>query len=171
MGTIKTRKNKAVVTSYYADVRRKGYAPSYESFFRLTDAKRWIQDVESGMRGRRFVSQREATERTLSEAIDRYMEDELVKKPRSISQQKPQVEWFKRVAGLRVLSDLNAAKISDIKRHFPKEEIRPGVTRSGQTWNRYQSILSCVFQMCCGEWQWMEHNPARRIKREKEGQG
>ena len=40
-----------------------------------------------------------------------------------------------------------------------------------QSWNRYISSLSCVFQCCIRDWEWLETNPARRIRREREAPG
>jgi hypothetical protein len=87
------------------------------------------------MRSGRLTNQRDSTKRTLSEAIDGYIEEELVKKPRLYPQQKLQLEWFKIVAGFRLLSQIFAATVNDIKRSVLQEEIKPGGTRSGQTWN------------------------------------
>lgn len=171
MGTIRTRKGKDGSVTYYAEVRRKGYAPAYDAFERLTDAKRWIQDTESNMRGGRYSNQVEAKKKTLSDAIDRYVREELPKKPKSYDQQLRQLNWFKEKLGYRYLIDVSPAVISEVKGKFLTEDARGGEPRKPQTWNRYHAIISCVLQMCCGEWQWVEYNAARRVKREKEGKG
>ena len=171
MGAIKSRKGKDGKITYYAEVRLKGHAPAYESFSRLTDAKRWIQDTESSMHVGRYTTQTESKKRTLSDAIDRYVREELPKKPKSYDTQLRQLNWFKKSMGYRLLFDITPAVMSEIKGKFLTENGRLGEPRKPQTWNRYHSALSCVFQMCAGEWQWMEYNPARRVKREREPQG
>lgn len=123
------------------------------------------------MRAGRHSTKTEAKKRTLSEAIDRYIQEELIKKPKSIYQQGLQLKWFKEQIGYRLLIDVTPALISEVKSKFINEEIREGVKRKPQTWNRFHSAISCVLQMCAGEWQWLETNPARKIKREKEAPG
>lgn len=75
-----------------------------QTFNGLTKAKLWLQGTEAAMRSGRFLNQQEAKKHTLSEAIDRYIEDELPKKPRSYEEQKYKLEWFKKVAGYTLLS-------------------------------------------------------------------
>lgn len=171
MGTIKARKGKSGSTSYQALVRRRGHPPACKTFTRLTDAKRWVQDVESGFRTGHFVNQTEATKHTLGEAIDRYIEEELRRKPLSAKKQKSQLIWFKDQLGYKLLSEITPAAISKLKTSFLQQTTSKGTLRKGPTWNRYQAALSCVFQMCCGEWEWVESNPVRRIKRERETAG
>lgn len=48
MATIRKRETKSGV-SFLARVRLKGCPPQTATFKRLTDAKKWIQDTESGM--------------------------------------------------------------------------------------------------------------------------
>ena len=171
MGAIRKRESKNGKISYQAEVRVRGFPRTLKTFSRLTDAKRWIQSTETAFRTGRFVTDNEATKHTLDEAIDRYIEEELPKKPRSYDSQKRQLLWFRKHLGFKLLSDVTPSVLSKCKRTFLKEEIREGVCRKPQTWNRYQAALSCTFQMCCGEWEWMELNPVRRIKREKEPKG
>ena len=40
-----------------------------------------------------------------------------------------------------------------------------------QSWNRIISSISCVFEMCTRDWQWIEVNPTRRMRREREAPG
>ena len=43
--------------------------------------------------------------------------------------------------------------------------------RSPATCNRYISGLSVILQLCVEEWNWLEQNPARRIRRFPESEG
>lgn len=133
-------------------MRRKGSLPAYESFDRLTDAKCWVQDVESNMRAGRHSTKTEAKKGTLSDAIDRYIKEELIKKPKSVYQQGLQLKWFKEQVGYRLLIDVTPALLSEVKSKFINKEIRAGVKRKPQTWNRFHSAISRVLQMCAGEW-------------------
>lgn len=171
MGAIKKRKSKAGKISYQAEVTRKGFPRAYKTFSRLTDAKRWIQDIESGFRTGHYINKSEATKHTLGEAIDRYIAEELGKKPQSLKKQSGQLNWFKDRIGYKPLSDVTPAVIHRLKTQFLQHKTSRGEFRKGQTWNRYSAALSCVFQMCCGEWEWTENNPVRRAKREKQPAG
>jgi len=171
MGAIRERKNKKGKVVFYAEVRRKGQTAICKSFLRLTDAKAWIQDTETTIRSGRYVSQIEAQRHTITDAIDRYVLEELSKRPKSYPDQYPKLVWFKSQFGTRLLSELSPAVITEVKGKFLREEIRVGITRHPQTWNRYLSALSCVLQRCVGDWEWMENNPARRVRREREAPG
>jgi integrase len=171
MGSIKERKGRGGKTVYYAEVKRRGFPAAYRSFARLTDARQWIQDVEHNVRSGRYISQVEAQRHTLAEAIDRYIEDELPKKTGSYRDQKRQLLWFKERIGRKSLLDVSPALLTEIKGQFLKDDTRYGKKRCPQTWNRYHSALSRVFEMCTRDWQWMETNPLRRVRREKEAQG
>ena len=48
MGTIRTRKGKDGSVSYYAEVRRKGYAPAYDAFERRKAEKEARKAVKRG---------------------------------------------------------------------------------------------------------------------------
>ena len=61
MGTIRQRKDRLGKTVFDAEVRHKGFPMAYRTFFRLTDARFWVQDIEANMRaGRvRYLSDNE----------------------------------------------------------------------------------------------------------------
>ena len=167
MGTIKKKESKGK-TYFYAEVRRKGLPPAYKSFRRLTDAKTWIQDVEASIRAGRYQPQTEAPRHTLAEAIDKFIEEEMPRRGLlSAADQKRQLLWFKEEIGWKLLSDVSPSLLSTVRSKFLSGVNRHGRARQPQSWNRNLSALSVLFQTCVGEWEWMEFNPARRIRREK----
>jgi len=171
MGAIKERKNKKGKVVYYAEVRHTGQKPFYKSFSRLTDAKQWIQDLESSLRSGRIQAETEAQRHTLTEAIERYILEEVHKKPKVIKDHLRCLAWFKEQAGSKYLCDVTPALITQLKGVFLRGTTRYQVLRKPQTWNRYLSVLSCVLQICAQDWEWMEFNPARRVRREREAPG
>ena len=57
-----------------------------------------------------------------------------------------------------------------------RDKLSLGITyrkklRSPATCNRYISGLSVILQLCVEEWNWLEQNPARRIRRFPESEG
>ena len=118
-----------------------------------------------------YQPQIEAQRHTLAEAIDRFIQEETPKGKKSFKDQKRQILYFKERIGFRLLSDTTPAILSEVKSKFLAEDSRYSKKRQPRTWNRYHSALSRVFEMCRNEWQWMENNPLRRIRREREVPG
>lgn len=171
MGSIRERKTKDGGNYFEAEVKRKGFQSAYKTFARKTDAKAWIQDIETSMRLGRYAPQVEAQRHTLAQAIDRFVTEELPKKPRYLVDQKREILWFKEQIGQHSLAEITPALLCELKGKFLRGTTRYNRTRKPQTWNRYISSLSCVLEMCMREWMWTESNPARRIRREKEAPG
>ncbi len=171
MGSIRERKTKEGINFFEAEVKRKGFPTACKTFSRKTDAKLWIQDIETTMRLGRYLPQLEAQNHTLAAAIDRFILEELPKKPRYLVDQKREILWFREEIGQRSLAEVNPALLCELKGKFLRGVTRYNRVRKPQTWNRYISSLSCVLEMCMREWMWIESNPARRIRREKEAPG
>ena len=55
MASIRKHKTKNGKVKFYVQIRLKGHAPQVASFDRLTDAKKWIQEVESSIRNNRYL--------------------------------------------------------------------------------------------------------------------
>ncbi len=172
MGTIKKVKNRKGDLVFDATVRRKGLPPSCKRFKRLTDARRWIQDVESDIRAGRYQPKSEAARHTLAEAIDRFIEEEIPRRQRVNSlDQKRQLLWLKGLWGYKLLCEVSPSLLIETRKMFFQGVNKHGKARKPQSWNRCLSTLSVMFQSCLNEWEWMEYNPARRIRREKEAPG
>ena len=173
MGSIYERPTKNGKVVYDASVRRKGTKKIYRTFQRLTDARNWVLDTESDIRHGRNqpIPQPEPRKHTLANAIERFMLDELPKKPRCIKDQTRHLLWFKKRAGEKFLSDINPALLTELKSIFMRGTTRFKRPPRPQSWNRYISSLSCVFQCCVQDWEWLETNSARRIRKEREAPG
>jgi hypothetical protein len=118
MGTIRERKSGKGKAVYHACVRRSGFPKTYRAFSRLTDAKAWIQDMESNIRSGRYLPQAEAQRHKLSEAIDRYIEEELPKKPKAFHDQKRELLWYSAEIGSRLLSEISPAVLNVLESLF-----------------------------------------------------
>jgi len=171
MGTIVERKTGKGKTVFIASVRRQGFPKSYQSFSRLTDAKLWIQDLEFKMRSGISCAQPESERHTFTDAIDRFILEELPKQPKNLPNQKVHLLWFKKQLGFKVLADISPALLTELKGKFLRETSRNNKLRKPQTWNRYMTSISCVFEACCRDWQWLDLNPTRRVRREREAPG
>jgi integrase len=171
MGTITERRTGKGKIVFDAAVRRRGCKKTYRSFTRLTDAKDWIQEMEYKIRAGVITPPSDADQHTLSDAIERFLIEELPKKPKIFKDQKRHILWFKKQIGYKKLSQVTPALITEMKGKFLRERTNYTRLRKPQTWNRYLSGISCVFDVCCKDWQWLEHNPARRVRKEREAPG
>src|SRR5450759_2290066 len=71
---IQERRNYDGSISYRAQVRMRGFQPLSKTFRRKTDAKRWIEETKTKIRGGNMVSN-EASRTTLREALNRYKKE------------------------------------------------------------------------------------------------
>ena len=93
MATIEKRNMLDGTIHFRVRVRLRGFPPQTASFKRLTDAKKWVQQIESAIREGRHFKTVESRKHTLQEAVDRYIESVLPhKKPNSQRDQKTQLE-------------------------------------------------------------------------------
>jgi len=164
MATIRERKTSKGETRYQAQVRLKGFPPQNATFNRKTDAKRWIQQVESAIREGRHFKTSSAKKRTLSDLVDRYIEEILPTKPKSIKQQKRQLLWWKDAIGYYSLADITPALLGETR-----DKLHQG--RQPATVVRYMAALSHAFTIAVNEWEWLENNPMRKVRRPKEPRG
>ncbi len=168
MASIEQRSNSKGEVSYRAKVRLKGYPPQSATFKRKTDAKNWISDTESAIRNGRYFQGSESKKHTLSELIDRYIENVLPDKSSSkifLKNQEFQLKWWKAQIGDYLLSDITASKISALKDKLVEEKNRP------TTANRYLAALSHCYNTAINEWEWTNENPVKKVKKSKESSG
>ena len=93
---------------FHVQVRMSGFPARTASFPTRRQAERWATTVEAEMiEGRHFRSV-EARRRTLGEAIDRYLLEELPKK-RSGSTHRSNLPWWKKHLGHLKLADVAPA--------------------------------------------------------------
>lgn len=172
MAVIEKRTASNGTTSYRVKVRLKGYPAQSATFERVTDAKKWVQDTESAIREGRYFKTVEAKKHTVKELIERYEKEILPRKPKSIIDQKIQLDWWKEQIGAYLLSDITPSLITEYRGKLLSEPSkRGGLKRTDATANRYCAVLSHCFTVAYKEWEWMQENPMLRIKKLKEPRG
>lgn len=171
MGTIREVTKKDGTTSFHAEVRLRGH-PSQRSSFRTKSlAKKWIQDVESGIRDGRHFKTVESKRHTVSEMIDRFIAQWLPKFPGRKKKQTALLLWWKEKIGHLLLSDLTSAVIAECRDQLLIEKTRRGTLRSSSTTNRYLSALSKNLSVAVNEWGWLDDTPIRKVSKPSEGKG
>ena len=171
MASIRKRTDKDGNISYHVQVRMKGYPTQTASFKRLTDAKNWVSLTEAAILEGRHFKTSEAKKRTFDDLVQRYITDVLPQKPASYAKQKAQLEWWNQRLGKYLLCDVTTALIVQHRDELSKTLTQYGKPFSPATINRYLAVLSHAFSMAAGEWEWLQENPVKRVKKRSEPDG
>ncbi|NGX41014.1 MAG: Tyrosine recombinase XerD [Candidatus Anoxychlamydiales bacterium] len=170
MASIRKHQTKDGKIKFHVQIRLKGHAPQTASFDRLTDARKWIQEVESSIRNNRYFKTAESRKHDFNQLADRYIASVLPEK-KTASDQKAQLFWWKKHIGNMLLADITPSIISEYKEKLLTEKTKKGKKRTGSTANRYLSIISHVFTVACKEWGWVRENPLSFVSKLKEPKG
>ncbi len=85
------------------------------TFDRKSDAQKWAGDRETNVRQNRHFKYAEAKKHTVGEAIDRYIETVLPRKPKSAYIREPQLIRWRDEIGNTLLADLHPPLIVDCR--------------------------------------------------------
>ena len=171
MANIEKRISSDGETSYRVKVRLKGYPTQNATFERLTDAKKWASATETAIREGRHFKTAEAKKHTLGELIDRYTNEVLSHKQKSAANQKHYLKYWKDCLGDYTLVDVTSAKITEHRNKLVGTKNTYGKEIGPVTANRYTTALGHVFSIAVNEWEWVENNPVRKIKKYPENRG
>lgn len=171
MPTIEKRPTRQGDIAYRAKVRVKSHHTVTATFSRQDDAERWAYNTETSIRDGRFSPAIAAPNRVVGELIDRYITDVLPTKPRNARSQKSQLLWWKNKIGSVPLSQLRSSTITDCRDELLERKTPRGTRTSNATVVRYLAVLSHVFSIAEKDWNWIEHNPVRKVRKPKEARG
>jgi integrase len=171
MATLEERRHKDGTVTYRVKVRRKGYRTLSRTFKQKTRAKQFIRKIESDIDQGSHSTNTEASKRSLAEAIDRYSQFTLPKKPKSQNQQTMQLSWWKQQIGDLKLAQVTPAVLSESRTLLAHEQTNKGIPRSDSTVNRYMAVISHLFTIAMKEWGWINSNPCRRLSKLTEPRG
>lgn len=170
MASIEKRLGKDGKPHYRAKIRLKGAQPQSETFERLTDAKKWVQSVESAIREGRHFNTSEAKKRTVKELLDKY-EAQVVPQKKSQKTQLGMLSWWRSELGDYRLADVSPALVADCRDKLQNEVLKSKKQRSPSTALKYLVLLSHVFTLAVKEWGWVESNPVSKVTKPKEPRG
>jgi integrase len=186
MAAIRERVTSKGTRRYHVQVRMTGFPARTASFPTRRQAERWARTIEGQMVDGRHFRDAEARNRTLAEAIDRYVLEEVPKK-RDGRMHTVNLSWWRRKLGSTKLADITPAVLIDHRSRLqrepyrradptrPKSEHEGGPVReyerSASTVNRYLAALSHVFTVARREWQWLHINPMENVGKLKEPGG
>ncbi|NGX51161.1 MAG: Tyrosine recombinase XerC [Chlamydiae bacterium] len=171
MANIQERKSKDGKTTYRVQIRLKGYPSQTATFSRKTDARKWVQQIESAIREGRHFKTAESKKHTLGDLIDRYIKTVVPGKKQYGVTQTAQLLWWKQELGSFLLSDITPALIAE-----KRDKLLQGFTyrktkRSPSTVVRYLAALSHAFSVAVREWGWIEDSPVRKVSKPSEPRG
>lgn len=168
MATIRRRKTQSGRVRWYVEIRRKGHRAIRQTFATKTAAANWATGVEEDLRKRRLQPLLEAERHTVSEAIDRYLDDHLAElgSARDRRDRRGHLAWWRQRIGHLTLAAVTPAAISDARR-----ELVIVRSVSGATSNRYLAAISSVLGLAQREWLWTQDNPCRHVRRRPESRG
>lgn len=169
MAYIQQRINARGKSSYRARVRIQGHPDLSETFSTKREAKTWATRMEVEIKQGRYFPKDESKEKTFGQMIDRYIQKELPKKPKSFAKQSMQLNWWKKHLKDYFLCHITTGMLSEVKEKLLCEMTFRKKLRSTSTANRYLAALSGVFFIAVKEWGWLKENPLINISRFKEG--
>ena len=186
MPTIRERAKADGTRVFHVQVRMSGFPARTASFPTRRQAERWATKVEAEMIEGRHFRTAEARRRTLTQAIDRYVDEEVPKK-RNGSMYAFTLPWWKRNLGHLKLADITAAVLVEYRGKLAREpytrakpeskrstvrgKVARQYKRSPATVNRYLANLSHVFTVARKEWHWTSHNPFDEVSKFGESSG
>lgn len=171
MATIEARRADDGSISYRVKVRLKGHPAATGTFQRLTDARRWAQSTEAAIREGRYFKTPEATRHTLSDLVDRYVDEVLPTKPKNASNSKQHLLWWKDKIGAYSLADVTPALVVQCRNDLLATTTRRGTKMANATVVRYMASLSHAFSLAVKDWQWVDDSPLRKVSKPKEPRG
>jgi integrase len=153
---------------YTVRVRLKGYPVQTATFKHLSGkggAKVWATNTESAIREGRHFKTAEAKKHTFGDLVDRYIKAELPNyNEKEQAERKSKLLWWKGKLGVYCLADITTPLIAECKESL-------GETRAPATCVRYLAALSHAFTVAVNEWQWVNENPVKKVKKPTEPDG
>ncbi len=171
MANIQKRILKDGTISFRVQVRMKGHPAQVASFTRLTDAKKWAEDTQSAIRNGRHFKSSTAKRYTLEWLIDKYTREVLDISPKPTRNQRLYLGYWKQTLGDYALSEVTRARISEYRNKIIGSANQYGKERGLASANRYTEALGAMLEYAMREWEFIEQNPVRSLKKLKEPRG
>ena len=165
MATITKRLTAEDKPYYTVQIRLKGYPAQTATFPRLTDAKKWVLITEAAIKEGRHFKTAEAKKHTFADMVDRYIKAVLPNyNQKEQAERQSKLLWWKDQLGVYCLADISPPLIVECRDLL-------GETRSPATVVRYMAALSHTFTIAVNEWEWLQENPSKKVKKPTEPDG
>jgi integrase len=161
MATISRRLGRHGVLHYQVRIRLRGTPPRTATFPTLAEARSWAHTLEGTLRMQRAFPPLEAAQHTLGELLDRYAGEVLRgKSPATVRKQTALLDWWHAQLGGVCLSEVTPACVVACRDRLAQR--RAPATVAG-----YLAVLSHACTVAVHEWQWLEENPCRKVRKPK----
>ena len=177
MATIQKREGKKG-PSYRVMVRMKGFPDQVRTFKRLTDAKQWAQETETGIRKGEFKNVvRTAANKTLQDVIDRFRKEVFIHRAETTKRAEASfvAHWERELGGYAlayITADLISEKMGELaaagdgRRKLTDDEKpkKPPRPKSPKTLKHYRDTLAMLFKYAM-QWGWTGSSPLDGVNR------
>jgi integrase len=161
--------------SYRVRLRLSGGRQFSSTHARLSDARDWECETLRLAKACALGPSGEAAQRTVGEAIDRYLELLPNVKLNDERNRRRQLAWWRAELGKLTLAQCTAARIATCRDKLLATPIcRPGGTnksRQPATVVRYLAALSHVLTVATDDWGWLPDNPVRKVRKPRQPRG
>lgn len=172
MHQIRKYKKKDGSYTYTATIRVQGYPTLTATFTKKALATQWIQVNESAMKDGKHIQTPENKKHTLNDLITRYKTNELPKRKSDKEKFEMHLKWWSNQVGSYHLNKITPAMLTECKEKLEKEKLKHkrkgNELRTPATVNRYLATLSIVLSYACNEYGWLDENPMRKVRKNKE---
>lgn len=132
--------------AWRAQIRRKGYPTLSATFDTKAEAQRWAAEVEGDMSRKRFVDTREAESTTLSEALERYVNEVSESKKGSAQEKVRAKKWQKSEWGTKSLAAIRSSDMAA----YRDAELKAG--KSTATVRLNLALISHLYTVAAKDW-------------------
>jgi len=186
LASIIERKNNKGETRYKVVIRKKGFPTQTATFKTKKAARRWATNTESAIDEGRHFRRMEGKRKTFAELVDAYLDTVApVRHADPIANRaiRKHLSWWKQYLGAFVLNDVTPARISKLRDRLLASPATKGgggskktstgkvKTKAPATVVRYLASLSVCFSTAVDEWEWLDENPVKKVRRPKQNPG
>ena len=166
MGTINTHRAKDGVITYRARIQRKGQQTLTATFTSLREARQWMTladaDIIAGARDRlagRYVPE-QRKKYTLNELFDAYVRDVMpTKGDETQRSQHYTIRYWRQTFGHRYIDEIRPHEIKAVLTTLTR------LGKAAATIHQYHTTLSHAYHTAMMDYQWIEHNPCRLVRK------
>lgn len=166
MPKITKRPRKDGKFSYKVEVRLCGYRLT-KTFHKSREALNWGTSTEASIREGRYNSATAGSPKTFKEAVAQFRQSPPARNGKWLVKQSSNHFlnfWIEHLGSLKI-TEIRAQHIASGRKQLLEKGLSPA------TCNRYTAAISTVLQCCVDEWFYLNHNPARELRRFKENDG
>jgi len=159
MGTINTHRAKDGVITYRARIQRKGQQTLSATFTSLREARQWMTLAEADIiAGRYFPEKRR--QHTLNELFDQYQRDVMpLKGDETQRSQNYTIRYWRQTFGHRYIDEIQPHEIRTVLTTLTRQGKAPATVIG------YHTTLSHAYQIAMMDYQWVETNPCRLVRK------